>query len=393
MSKNGYCSTFGASNFHSVPTSLMLSFDSLPRDCWVDINTAQLTQNLRALQKIANTPVLAVVKSNGYGHGLMHAAKAFLAGGAQYLGVATLSEALILRDEGITAPILIICGLLPHDMIRAAQQSIEFFVWRKDHLEALRAAANPANPIRVHLKINTGMGRLGCWPHEAADMARELQAIKGVTIQGLATHFASAYNPTLPDTNKQIALFNECIASLKAINIRPAIIHAANSSGALCYPDGRYDMVRIGISLYGVPGDMIPLPDNVKTTLEWKARIISTNILPKGHGVSYSSEYIMPHEGRVGVLPVGYADGFQRVPKNVNTVLVEGQERPILGRMCMDQCLVDLTGFDDITGSEVVLIGKQGDKELYVKDIAKRWGTNAHDVYCGISPRVPRHVR
>ncbi len=372
--------------------SRKLSFDDLPRDCWAEIDRAQLIRNFRILRDVAGTPVLAVVKANGYGHGLVHAAQAFLQAGACYLGVATLSEAMILRDAGITAPVLIICGLLPHDMIAAARQGIEFFVWRKEHVDALRQSADPVSPTRVHLKINTGMGRLGCWPNEAAAIAAELRDIKGVELTGLATHFASAYNPTLPDTNRQIELFNQAIASLAAVGIRPKIIHAANSSGALCYPNGRYDMVRIGISLYGVPGDMIPLPDGVATALTWKARMISTNILPKGHGVSYSSEYVMPEEGRVGVLPVGYADGFQRVPKNVNTVLVEGQERKVLGRMCMDQCLIDLGGFDDITGAEVVLIGKQGGKDLYVKDVAKRWGTNAHDLYCGISPRVPRRV-
>jgi alanine racemase len=370
----------------------MLNFDTLPRDCWVEIDQSQLIRNFTIVAAHAATPVLAVVKANGYGHGLIPSAEAFVKAGARYLGVATLSEGMMLRDADIKTPLLIICGLLPHDMIEAAKHNIEFFVWRKDHIDALRSVANPAAPISVHLKINTGMGRLGCWPQDAVGIAEELQKISGVRIAGLATHFASAYNPTLPDTNRQIDLFNQVIAALANKNIRPALIHAANSSGAICYPNGRYDMVRIGISLYGVPGDMIPLPEGVGTALSWKARLTSTNILPKGHGVSYSSEYIMERDGRVGIVPVGYADGFQRVPKNVNTVLVRGQERKILGRMCMDQCIVDLQGFDDITGDEIVLIGKQCDKELYIKDVAKRWGTNAHDVYCGLSPRVPRRV-
>ncbi len=370
----------------------MLDFDTLPRDCWVEIDAAQLTQNLRLLQKHTGTPVLAVVKANGYGHGLVHAARAFLKGGAVYLGVATLSEAMQLRGAGIDAPILIICGMLPQDMIEAAKCDFEFFVWRKDHIDALRQYASKHSHVRVHLKINTGMGRLGSWPHEAVEMAKALQAIDGLEITGLATHFASAYNPTLPDTNKQIELFDQTINALAAVSVYPRIKHAANSSGAICYPNGRYDMVRIGISLYGVPGDMIPLPEGVQTALTWKARLTSTNILPKGHGVSYSSEYVMTEEARVGVLPVGYADGFQRVPKNINSVLVNGEERAVLGRVCMDQCLIDLKGFNDITGAEVVLIGKQASHELYIKTIAKRWGSNAHDVYCGISSRVPRRV-
>jgi alanine racemase len=138
---------------------------------------------------------------------------------------------------------------------------------------------------------------------------------------------------------------------------------------------------------------MIDLPEGVKPALSWHARVTSTNILPKGHGVSYAGEYVMPEDGRIGVLPVGYADGFQRVPKNVNSVLVEGQERKVLGRVCMDQCIIDLTDLGDITGAEAVLIGRQGDREISVRDMAKRWETNAYDVYCGIAVRVPRRVK
>ncbi|MGE3623674.1 MAG: alanine racemase [Bdellovibrionales bacterium] len=367
-------------------------FDTLPRDCWVNINTAQLTENMRLLVRAATVPVLAVVKANGYGHGYEHAARAFLKGGASYLGVASLSEAIVMRQSGIDAPILIICAMLPHEMKLAAEAGFEFLVWRADHVEALRQFANTAQPARVHLKINTGMGRLGCWPREAAETAKALKAIPGVELVGLATHFASAYNPTIPDTDQQIERFDETIASLAATGIRPKIIHAANSSGALYYPKGRYDMVRFGISMYGVPGEMIKLPEGVKTAFTWHARITVTSVLPKGHGVSYAGEYVMPEEARVGVLPVGYADGFQRVPKNVNTVLVEGQERKTLGRICMDQTMIDLTGFGDITGAEVVLIGKQGNAEISVRDVAKRWGTNSYNVYCGVAARVPRRA-
>ena len=367
-------------------------FDQLPRDCWVNIDTGQLSENMRLLIRAAGVPALAVVKANGYGHGYENAAKAFIEGGASYLGVANLAEGLLLRRAGIDAPLLIMCAMLPPEMKLAAEAGFEFFAWRQDHIAALREFANKAAPARVHLKINTGMGRLGCWPKEAVEIAQALTQIPGVELKGLATHFASAYNPTIPDTDKQIALFDEAISALAAAGIKPKIIHAANSSGALYYPKGRYDMVRFGISMYGVPGEMIKLPEGVKTALSWHARITSTNVLPQGHGVSYAGEYVMPEEARVGVLPVGYVDGFQRVPKNVNSVLVNGQERKTLGRICMDQCMIDLSGFGDITGKEVALLGKQGDKEISGRDIAKRWGTNAYQVYCGISVRVRRRV-
>lgn len=367
-------------------------FDNLPRDCWVDIDTAQLSENLRRLIRAVEKPVLAVVKANGYGHGYINAAQAFLAGGAAYLGVANLAEGLVLRQAGIDAPVLVMCAMLPGEMKLAAAAGFEFLVWRQDHITALREIAGKVKPARVHLKINTGMGRLGCRPHEAVAIARELQTIPGVELTGLATHFASAYNPAIPDTDKQIEHFNETIAALAAAGIHPKIIHAANSSGALYYPKGRFDMVRFGISMYGVPGELIELPEGVKPALSWHARITATSVLPKGHGVSYAGEYVMPEEGRIGVLPVGYVDGFQRVPKNVNTVLVEGVERKTLGRICMDQCMIDLNGLGDITGAEVVLIGRQKEAEISVRDVAKRWGTNAYDVYCDIAARVPRRA-
>jgi len=367
-------------------------FDTLPRDCWVEIDSAQLTENMRLLIGAVKRPVLAVVKANGYGHGYEYAARAFLKGGATYLGVANIAEAIILRRAGIEAPILIICAMLPHDMKLAIEAGFEFLVWRQDHIAALREMASKATPARVHLKINTGMGRLGCWPEEGLEIAKALQAIPGVDLAGLATHFASAYNPTIPDTDRQIERFDSVVKALAAAGIRPKIIHAANSSGALYYPKAHYDMVRFGISMYGVPGEMIKLPPGVETAFTWHARITSTIVLPKGHGVSYASEYVMPEEGRVGVLPVGYADGFQRVPKNINTVLVEGQERKTLGRICMDQTMIDLLGMKDIIGAQVTLIGKQGDSEISVRDVAKRWGTNSYSVYCGVAARVPRRL-
>lgn len=273
-------------------------FDTLPRDCWVKINTEQLTNNLRILNKFVQTPVLAVVKANAYGHGYVYAAHAFLNGGASYLGVASLAEAMLLRQTGINAPILIISGILPSEMIKAAQNGFEFFVWNKHHLDVLRETASKSSPVRVHIKVNTGMGRLGCWPHEAVSISTELDRIHGVEITGLATHFGSAYDLTLPDTSRQIEQFNQIIHSLAIIGIRPRIIHAANSFGALCYPNMRFDMVRMGISLYGVPpSDILALPDGVKTALTWHTRITSTNVLPKGHAVGYFREYIMPETG------------------------------------------------------------------------------------------------
>ncbi len=370
-------------------------FDTLPRDCWVNIDTAQLADNVRRLQAHIGRPVLVAIKANGYGHGYENAARAFLAGGARYLGVANYAEGFLLRQLGIAAPVLVLNGMMPNEMVLAAQAGLDFFVWRPDHIAALRQMPKTSTPVRAHIKVDTGMGRLGCFPEEVAQIGEALKSMPNVTIAGLATHFAIASIPDNEHTNGQIAKFDQAIASLAAIGIRPEIIHAANSSGALYHPRARYDMVRVGIVAYGVPPSAVvgpDIPEGVKTALTWHARVTSSKILPANSSVSYGCEYVMPKDARIGILPVGYADGYHRIPKNANSVLIEGQERKILGRINMDQCMVDLDGLPDITGAEAVLLGKQGGKEISVGELSRRWETNTYGVYVGISPRVPRRI-
>lgn len=370
-------------------------FDALPRDCWLQINTAQLTQNVRVLQAHVNKPVLIAVKGNGYGHGYENAAKAFLAGGARYLGVAGLAEGLILRSLGITTPVLVLSGLLPHDMAPAAAAGLEFTVFRPDHVESLRQIPKTAQPVRVHIKVDTGMGRIGCLPEDAAGIAAELRDIQGVHIAGMSTHFARASIPNNEHTESQIDKFDQAIASLAAIGIRPEIIHACNSSGSLYHPRAHYDMVRMGISAYGVRPSSYEgttIPEGIATALTWHARITSSKILPKDSKISYGCEYTLPKDSRIGIIPVGYADGYRRFPRDINTVLVDGKECPTRGRINMDQAMVDLGDMQDMTGAEVVLLGKQGQKEISVYDLAKRWEDNTYNVYCAISPRVPRRT-
>ncbi len=370
-------------------------FDTVPRDCWLDIDACQLAENVRRLQAAIGRPLLVAVKANGYGHGYEIAAKAFLKGGAKYLGVANYGEGLLLRKLGITAPILLLSGLLPDEMTLAVAAGLEFFVFRPEHVEALKQMPKTASSIRVHIKVDTGMGRIGCLPEEAAAIGAELKKIPNVAVAGLATHFAIASIPDNDHTNGQIEKFDRVIVSLAAIGIRPEIIHAANSSGALYHPRARYDMARVGMVAYGVPPSSFVGPDipvGVKTALTWKARITSTKILPAGASVSYGCEYVMPKEGRVGILPVGYGDGYFRIPKNVNSVLVGGHECKTVGRINTDQCVIDLDDMPDMTGAEVVLLGQQGESEIPVQELARRWQTNTYSVYINIAPRVPRRA-
>lgn len=370
-------------------------FDHLPRDCWLNIDSAQLANNVRILEKYVQRPVLVAVKGNGYGHGYAHAAKAFVEGGARYLAVANYAEAHIIREVVPSVPLLVLGAMLTTDMAMSAAAGFEFFVFRSDHVALLRDIPKTSSPIRVHIKVDTGMGRLGCFPEEVVGIASALRDIPGVEIAGLATHFAVASRPGNEHTNVQIERFDQAISSLHSIGVRPEIIHASNSSGALYHPRARYDMVRFGISAYGIRSSSVEgcgLPDGVKTAMTWYARITASKIIPAGSAISYGCEYVMPRDSRVGILPVGYVDGFRRTPANVNTALVNGQQRKILGRVNMDQCMIDLEGLPDITGAEVVLLGKQGHEEISVYDLSRRWNTNTYSVCSNIALRVPRRV-
>ena len=370
-------------------------FDTLPRDCWLNIDCAQLVNNVRLLAKVVQRPLLVAVKGNGYGHGYDHASKAFVDAGVSYLAVANYAEAHIVRQAVASVPILILGAMLATEMALSAASGFEFFVFRPEHVALLRDLPKTTSPIRIHIKVDTGMGRLGCFPEEVGNIAEALREIPGVVIAGLATHFAKASQPNNEHTNRQIARFEQAIATLSSIGIRPEIIHASNSSGALYHPQARYDMVRFGLSAYGIRSTSVEgcdLPNGVRSAMTWHARITASKILPAESTVSYGGEYVLSHNARVGILPVGYVDGYRRIPKDVNTALVNGQERKILGRINMDQCMLDLDGLSDITGAEVVLLGKQGNREISVYDLSRRWETNTYSVCSNISPRVPRRV-
>lgn len=355
---------------------------------WLTINASQLSENIRLLSKQSGKPVMASMKANAYGHGLEVAAKAFLAGGAAGLAVARLEEADALRRAGIAAKILILGGLLPEGMKAAAQAGYEFFVWTPEHATTLREISSPCAP-KVHIKVDTGMGRLGCLPDEALNIAKALRQIPQVRLEGLATHFASADVNETTDTQEQIAAFDQVIAAMAAEGLRPNAIHAANSAGLLRFPHARYDMARAGIAAYGIePGPGKTLPEGVRPALSWHARIVAEKTLPTRHGVSYGSTYRTSQPQKIAVVPVGYGDGFRRM-LNVNTVLLDGQERKILGQVCMDQCMMDAEGVErDLVGAEIVLIGGS----LPAEELARRWNTIPYEVLTGLAARLPRKL-
>lgn len=358
---------------------------------WVEVDLKVIESNVRSFTALTQAQVMAVVKANGYGHGALPVAQAALRGGARWCAVARLSEALELRAGGLECPILLLGLTTPPEMAHAVRSRISMTVWREEQiLQAADAARRAGAPARLHLKVDTGMSRLGVQPEAALELAKSLSARDGVRFEGLFTHFARADERDPATTDRQVERFRAVLHAFREAGLEPALVHAANSAATLKRPDQHYDLVRVGIALYGLhPSPETRLPDQIRPALAWKTQLSHVKLLPTGRGVSYGHVYNTTKEERIGTLPVGYADGFRRVPGN--EVLVRGRRVPVVGRVCMDQCLVQLDQVPEASvGDEVVLIGFQGDERISAEEVAARWGTINYEVVCGIGARVPR---
>jgi alanine racemase len=364
---------------------------------WVEIDLSAIRGNTRRLVELAEgAGLMAVVKANAYGHGAAPVARAAAEAGAAWLGVARPDEALALRAEGLRAPILVL-GYTPPELAHAAiWQELTLAVFDLETAAAYAAAARAqGHPARVHAKLDTGMGRLGVAAEDGPAFVQALHGLEGLEVDGLFTHLAASDMAGTAATLAQLARFDAALQALAAAGLRPRWVHAANSAGVMQYPDARYDLVRSGIAMYGLdPSDEVPCPPGFTPALTWKARVMQVKTLPPGHGVSYGAEYVTTTIETVAVAAAGYADGFRRVPKGVNEVLVGGQRRPVRGRVCMDQVVVGVAAGGDVPGvrmgDEVVLLGRQGDETISAADLARRWGTINYDVTSGIMARVER---
>jgi alanine racemase len=359
---------------------------------WVEIDLSAIRHNIRRLSEISARPVMVVVKANAYGHGLVEVGRAACQAGAASLGIARLEEALALRAAGIQAPLLVL-GLTPPERVaEAAAGDIRVACFDPELAREYSARASAAGlTLRVHAKFDTGMGRLGVWPEDGVEFASLLNSLPGLALEGAMTHLAVADEPLQPATALQLERFSAMVAALEAAGLRPPLVHAANSATTLYFPQGRFDMVRSGIAVYGLhPSDEAPLPADFRPALVWKARLASVKLLPAGHGVGYNARYVTSRPERIGVCPAGYADGLRR-QVNVNHALVDGQRVPVVGGVCMDQCMLQLDGVPAArAGDEIVLIGTQSGARISAEEIAAAWGTVNYDVVCGLTARVPR---
>ncbi|HEV2993017.1 MAG TPA: alanine racemase [Acidimicrobiia bacterium] len=370
--------------------------DAVPdvRPTWGEVDLGAVRSNTRRLAALADpAALLAVVKADGYGHGAVPVARAALDAGASWLGVALVEEGTALRAAGLDAPVLVLSEPPAAAAGHVVDARLTPVVYTEPGIEALaKAVADRAadDPLPVHLKVDTGMHRVGCATDDAANLVAAVQARPELRLEGICTHFAVADEPERPETRAQLDAFGRVIADLERAGSRPPIVHAANSAALLQFPDARFDLVRVGIALYGVaPGPATSV--TLDPALSLRARVTYVKELPAGARLSYGLRYALERPGRVATVPVGYADG---VPRNLGLrggeVLLHGRRYPIAGAVTMDQLMVDV-GEDDVEpGDEVVLLGAQDGDAITAEEWADRLGIIAYEVVTGIGPRVPR---
>lgn len=369
------------------------------RPVWAEIDLTAISHNVNVLRGLTRPGALfmAVVKANAYGHGAIPVAQECVAAGADRLGVATIEEAMQLARAGLGVPIHILTEIPsdPSDLCAALEHGFVMTICRRESAAALSAAAaGTGKRARVHVKVDTGMNRLGipADPESAADFIRYLLGLPQLDVEGIFTHFATADDPASDFAAVQLARFNGVLEALGEQGICPPVRHAANSAAIIGFPESHLDMVRAGISLYGLP----PSPPmagsaDLAPALSLKARITFVKDVAAGEGISYGLTYRPAEPARIATLPLGYADGYSRILSNKTRVIVNGAIAANTGTICMDQFMVDVTGISDVeAGTEVVLIGKQGEAEITADEVADRLGTINYEVVCMIGARVPR---
>jgi alanine racemase len=360
------------------------------RRCWAEIDLAALRHNAAAVRGQIGSAVkiMAVVKANAYGHGVGPVVQA-LVGQVELFGVANVTEAEEVRTHLPDAPVFILGPALPEERSRIVADR---FIPAISTLAEARAYAALASttPLPVHLKLDTGMGRVGILETEAVAVAREIRSLRGVTITGLASHLPLADEDDA-FTREQLAHFHRTVAELRSLGLSSPIVHVENSAGIIGYPAQAGEMVRAGLMLYG-SAPLAEFQPKLRAVMTWKTRLTLVRDVPAGHGISYGRTFITPRPMRVATLAVGYADGYQRHLSNRGTdVLIRGRRCPVLGRVTMDQILADVSALPGVeAGEEAVLLGRQGAAEIFAAELAQKAGTIAWEIFTGIGRRVER---
>ncbi|WP_028992606.1 alanine racemase [Thermoanaerobacter thermocopriae] len=370
-------------------------FDNI-RPTRAEIYLDNIVHNLSEVKRWVGKKVkiMGVVKANAYGHGACHVAKVLVENGVCYLGVATIEEALELRECGINIPILVF-GYTP--LTQAEElivNNITQTVFDINYVEELeKIALNVGKKAKVHVKIDTGMGRIGYTDLKVAEKEIEkMMEMEGVEVEGIFSHFATSDEKDKSYAEQQFDMFKKLLERLKEKGINIPLKHIANSGAIIDLKYTHLDMVRPGIVLYGsYPSEEVKRPLDLRQTMGFKTKIVYIKEVPEGTSISYGKTFITKRKSKIATLPVGYADGFNRLLSNNYHVLVKGKYAAVVGRICMDQTMIDVTDIEGVeVGDDVIIFGNQEGEKITAEEIAKKLNTIPYEVYCGISNRVPR---
>ncbi|MBE9503256.1 MAG: alanine racemase [Proteobacteria bacterium] len=375
----------------------MTTYPKRPTVCEINLQALQDNYTLIKNRAGKGRKILAVVKADAYGHGAVEVSKSLEEMGVDALGVAILEEALRLRENGITSSILILGGIIEGQEKTIISHKLTPVIFSLSAAKKINNEAKKQDLIaKVHVKIDTGMGRLGIQKEGVKTFFKSLKDMTNIEVEGVLTHFASADFPSnSPEgdfTQKQIKDFEEALKVIEEMGFIIPLKHAANSAAIFNHSMGLFNMVRPGIMLYGsYPSPAFKKIADLKEVMSFKTKIIDLKDVEKGFRVSYGSTYVAPGRRKVAVLPVGYADGYRRELSGKGEVLIRGQRAPVIGRICMDMTMVDVTGVEDVSlEDDVFLFGGEGDRHVSIEKLAEQVDTIAYELLCGISQRVPR---
>ncbi len=371
------------------------------RPTWAEIDLDAIRHNLNQIKKLVavtgapGPKIMVVIKGNAYGHGLIEVAKTLEKLDIHYLGVASLDEAIALRRARIKLPVLILGTILPAEVDLALRYDVTLTVCNKEVVNALNNKARVRRKIvPVHIKVDTGMGRIGIWHDQAFDFVNKIAKMKHLRIEGIYTHFASASRDNL-FTNYQLRCFENLLEKLAQHNIHFTYRHAANSIALVDLKRSHFNLVRPGIIIYGMyPKRSFAKMLRLKPALSLKTKIVYLTEVPAGRSISYGRTFITEKATRIATLPIGYADGYGRILSNRASVLIKGQKAPVVGKVTMDQTMVDVGHIKGVKiGDEVALIGRQKQAQMRAEEIARVSKTIPYEIVCSITNRVPRSYK
>ncbi len=360
-----------------------------------EVDLGALAYNYHQLRQLAPPSVkfLAVVKADAYGHGAIPVSKKMEELGTDFLGVATVKEGVELRNGGIKKPILVLSGIYQEDAEEVLDYQLTPMVYRLEIAEALSAAARKkGKKIPVHIKVDTGMGRIGVFFEEAPVFANRMRRFGNLEIEGVASHFSTADEGNSSFTEEQLKRFSRTIEEMKKLDIDPPFCHIANSAALVNLPAAYFTLVRPGIMLYGsYPSPSLKTKVSLRQVMSWKSRIADLKKVPVGYPISYGRTFVTERPSFIAAIPVGYADGYNRLLSNRGEVLIKGRRAPVVGRVCMDWTMVDVTAIPGVeVGDEVVLMGSQSGQEITPEEMGEWIGTISYEILCSVGKRVQR---